>query len=392
MSSKNNETQELDKKKAQLISGSKNKSNILKNISSFIITLLITIIIIIGYVIFGSIILYECKLAQSNIIPTILECYPYTNNNLDIEKINSNIFITDTEPPKSSKINFPYDKFNSNNTILEMFRKYKEKPTSYFLLNYIIAILESLINYNNNALNTFFNFLNQIPEILIVTIGPILSLIYFGLVQIMGLFMFIFYYFSEMKWFFKENINTNSNGKPEWKDVGLLNPFKISIAIILVICFFILFWILLFTISPVLVISIFYICLFMTFSYKFDFNDKSATLVTIIKETFKFYKTIITTIISILIILMTFSNLGSISGVITLLTIMLIYFKIININIFDSIQSINITPLTSFDQAIKNCSNTVKPKTFFNTIGNFFESKGGGINYELKKLNKKLQK
>lgn len=392
MSSKNSDTQELDKKKAQLNSGSKSTNDTFKNVWSFLISVITIIFIIIGYVIFSSIVLYECKLAQSNIVPTILECYPYTNNNLDIEKVNTNIFITNTEPPNSSKINFPYDKFNSSNSILEMFRKYKEQPRSSFLINYIISILENLINYNNNALTIFFNFLNQLPEILIVTIGPVISLIYFGLVQIMGLFMFIFYYFSEMKWFFKENVNTDSNSKPEWNDVGITDPLKAGTALLLVFCFFILFWILTFTLSPVLVIFIFYMCLFMTFGYKFEFNNKNATLLTIIKETFKHFKATISTVVSILIILTTFTNLGTISGVISLITILLIYFKMININIFEPIKPINVTPLSTFDQATKKCSNTTKPKSFLDTIGNFFELKGGGINTELKKLNKKLQK
>ncbi len=63
----------------------------------------------------------------------------------------------------------------------------------------------------------------------------------------------------------------------------------------------------------------------------------------------------------------------------------------IKINIYESIKPINVTPLSTFEQAIKKCSNKVKSKPLLKTLGNFFDLKGGGINDELKKLNKKLQ-
>jgi hypothetical protein len=392
MANINTDTQELDKKKAQQNSVSNSTKQIFKNTWSFLISTLFILSIVIGYVFLSSIVLYECKLAQSNILPTILECYPYTSNNVDIEKINTNIFISNTEPPSSAKLNFPYDKYNSKNIILDMFRKYKEHPRSSFLTNYVIAILEGLINHSNNAFTIFFNFLNTLPEILIVTIGPIISLVYFGLMQIMGLFVFIYYYFSEMKWFFKENVNTDSNSKPVWKDVGITSPVNAGIAMLLVFCFFILFWILLFTVTPIAVIFIFYACLFMTFGYKCEFNNKNATMFTIIQETFKYYKVTITTLLSILIIMNTFTNLGAIPGVISLFTILLIYYKYISIGIFDPVKTLDTSPLSTLDQAIKKCMNTPKPKTFMDTIGNLFDFKGGAINNELKKLNKKLQK
>jgi hypothetical protein len=196
-----------------------------------------------------------------------------------------------------------------------------------------------------------------------------------------------------MYWFFKENINTDSNNKPEWNDISINDPYKMVVSFTLVGCFFILFWILSFTITPFLVIFIFYTSLFMTFSYKFDFNNKNATLLNIIKETFKHYKVTITTLLTVLIILTTFSKLGIVSGVISILTVLLIYFKMIDINIFESNEPINATLLSSFDQAIKKCSNTAKPnsKSILNTMEKFFNFKGGGINNELKKLNKKLQ-
>ena len=388
----NNDTEQLDKKKLTTDGGTTASQNI-KNIWKYLLSVFVIILTVVGYFIFSSIILYECKLAQSNIVPTNLECYPYTENYPEIQKIFTNIFLTNTEPQNSVKLSFPYDKYNSKNILLDMFRKYKEQPKSNFFINYIISILEGLINYSNNALVTFFNFLNRMPEILIIILGPILSAIYFSLSPLIGIFVFVYYYFFEMKWFFKENTNTNANAKPIWSDVNLFETTKYGIAWLIVFIFFILFWILLFTVTPVLSIAIFYMCLFMTFGYKGEIDNKKASIFTIIQETFKHYKVTLTTILTIMIVLITISNLGLLSGVFAIVTVILIYFKFIPMNIFESIQATNVSPLSSFEQAVKKCNFTSKnyPITFFELFDNFFDNKkGGGIGRELKKLNKKL--
>ena len=66
------------------------------------------------------------------------------------------------------KLNIPYDKYNSKNTILDTLRKYKNSPSSYFLVNYFISIFEALVSTNFAIFNYIFNVLNQIPEIIIV--------------------------------------------------------------------------------------------------------------------------------------------------------------------------------------------------------------------------------
>ena len=389
----NNDTQELDKKKESNSSSSSSVNETIKNTWSFLKAVLITVLLILLYFIFGSVVLYECKLAQSNILPTSLECYPYTGTSPEIQKVMTNIFVTNAEPQESVKLSFPFDKYNSKNLVLDMFRKYKEQPRSNFLIIYIISILEGLINYSNNALTSFFNLLNGAPEIFVILFGPILSGLYFGLAPIIGMFVFIYYYFSGMKWFFKENTNANASAAPPiWSDINLSDPIRYGFALFLVLVFFIIFWGLLFTVTPFLSIAIFYICLFMTFGYKGEIDNKKASIFTITQETFKHYKVTMTIIFTIMVIISAFSNLGALSGVFSILTVLLIYFKFIPINIFESIKATNLSPLTSFEQAYKKCDGIIsKPKTFFQNIGNLFDiKKGGGIGRELKILNKKM--
>jgi hypothetical protein len=393
MATSNSDTQQLDEKKQDQKSSSATTSTKgIQNIGTFLLSVFFTILLIVGYLIFGSVILYECKLAQTNILPTSLECYPYTETYPQIQKSLTNIFITNTDPQESVKLAFPYDKTNTKNIILDAFRKYKEHPKSNFFINYIIANLEGLINYSNNALNVFFNLLNRMPEILIIILGPIISSLYFGLVPIIGIFVFIYNYFFEMKWFFKENTNTNSNNKPDWSDVTLLEPLGYGSALFLVFIFFILFWILLFTVTPMIVILVFYVSLFMTFGYKGEIDSKKVTILTIIKDVFKYYKVAISVVFSIMIVISAFGNLGTLPGVFSILTVLLIYFNFIPIKIFESIKATNVTALSSFEQATKICNETIKPqKTFFENVENFFNIKGGGIGKELKRLNRKMK-
>ena len=383
-----NETKELDAKKKETNSIVPNISA--NNIMSFIYSLVKIILLIIVYFIFGSIVLYECKLAQSNIVPTNLECYPYTNSYPEIKQILTNIFITNTDPQESVKLSFPYNEANSSNSFLEMFRSYKENPSATSFLIYMISILEGVINYSNNSITTFFNFLNNIPEILIVLLGPIISLFYFIISPLIGILVFCYYYFSEMGWLFKTNTNTNENSKPIWSDLNFLNPTGYISSFFLAGVFFILFWILLFTVAPFVPILIFYVCLFMTFGYTGEINNKSATMGTIIKETFKNYKVTISTVLSIFIVLSTFTNLGVIPGVFSLFTVLLISFNFIKLNIFESNVPSNLSPLTSSKQAIKKCT-LGKPKTILSQVTNLFKNVNGDkIGSELKKLGTKL--
>jgi hypothetical protein len=389
----NNNTEDLDKKKQTSDSRTNTTDENIKNIWQFLISLIVTILSVIGYFILSSIVLYECKLAQSNIVPTNLECYPYTENYPEIQKISTNIFISNTEPQSSVKLNFPYDKYNSKSAFLEMFRKYKESPKAGSFIIYIVSILEGLFNYSNNALTIFFNFLNGMPEILVIILGPFISIIYFVIASLVGIVVFIFSYFYEMKWFFKENTNKNPSGKPVWSDINIIEPIRYCTALFLCFVFFILFWILLFTVIPILAPMIFFICFFMTLGYKGDIDNKKTTIFTIIQETFKHYKVTMTTILSIMIIRKTFNNLGLLSGIFSIIIVLLIYFKFIPMNIFEPIKATNLTALSSFEQAVKKC-NPIKNTSngLFGLSNKFFDNiKGGGdIGRELKKIHKQL--
>ncbi len=369
----------------------KEKSNLLQknstSIWSLIIIIFISLVVIFGYFWISAAILFSCKVGQANIIPTNKDCYPFTDNKQNIQEIETNIFITNTDPQESVKLKFPYNDKNSKNFILDTFRKYKNSPNSNFLINYFISIIEGVINYNNNALNLFLSNFNKLPELLIVLLGPVIYIVFLILVQIVGFFVSIYYYFYSLTWMFKTNTNTNINSNAKWENVSLLSPMRYGLSVFLLIVSFISFWILLFTILPILPIIVLYLCVFSILGYVGKVKEKNTNIFDISKEFFKFYKVTIASIVSIFIIILSFlSSYGVTAGLISLLIVFLIYVGVIPLNLFKSVPLENLSQLTGFEQAKKTC-NSAK-SNFFTNFFNY--QKGGNFSKELQKISKKI--
>ena len=198
-------------------------------------TVFILFIIIIVYYSSSGLLLYACKLGQSNILPTDAHCFPYTDNKLDIQPIRTNIFTTFNDPPLSMKMKFPYNEENAANKLLDMFREYKNEPKSNFLANYFISIMESVVQFNYSAFNTILNMLNGLPEILIILFGPIIVGILSTIIFLLDHIYLIYLWFAKMGWFFKTNTNDSNTGNPKWADVTFVSPFNYWCALSLVI-------------------------------------------------------------------------------------------------------------------------------------------------------------
>lgn len=389
MSDTTTDTSAIDDKKEA--SSNTTSNSFTSNIVSFLTSLIISIIIVIAYFSSSGLILFVCKLAQSNILPTESDCYPYTENKPSITPIKTNIFTTFTDPEMSMKMEFPYDNYNSSNKILDMFRDYKEKPSSNFLANYLISIVEQLMSFNYGSINNIMNGLNGLPEALLVWLGPIIIGFLFVVMLIVNLIYTVYLWFANMSWFFKKNTNDTGDGLPQWEDVTLSTPVDWSLGVGLVILFVILFFVGSGVILSVIPYTILVLCCITAISYKGLLNGKKATSLTIIKEVLKYYKLTIVSILSLFIISLAFSKLGTAPGIFSIITIGLIYWGVIAIDVFKPIQETNLTPAVSYEQASKKCT-IPKPKGekhgfLYNLI---FGQKGGNITKELKKINKNL--
>jgi hypothetical protein len=389
MSDTTNDTSAIDDKKDENSTG--DSKNFASNIVSFIKSIVVVFIVILLYFSASGLILFVCKLAQSNILPTEANCYPYTDDNPTIQPIKTNIFTTFTEPEMSMKMEFPYNDYNSSNKILDMFRNYKNKPNSHFLANYFISIIEQLMLFNYSGINSIMNFMNStIPEAAIVGLGPLIM----GFLYIFGILIntiyFVYLWFSNMYWFFKTNNNDSADEKPKWEDVYITSPFNWFNGVGLVILFTIIFIFCFVLISPISLLF-YHKTLITTILYKALMNGKQITSSTIIIETLKYYKLIVVTIFSIFVILLAFSNLGVVPGIFSIITLGLIYWGILAIDLFKPINETNLTPVVGYNQAIKKCSFAKSKKEKQGFLYNLFLGQSGGnITKELKKINKKL--
>lgn len=389
MSDTINDTSAIDDKKEE--DSTKTSSTFASNVVSFLTSVIISILIVLAYFSSSGLILFVCKLAQSNILPTESDCFPYTENKPNITPIQTNIFTTFTEPEMSMKMEFPYDSFNSSNKILDIFREYKAKSSSNFLGNYFISIIEQLMNFNYASINTIMNALNGLPEALLIGLGPIIIGFMFVGMLIVNLIYTVYLWFANMSWFFKKNTNDTGDGMPKWEDVTITTPIDWGLAIGLVILFIILFFLGAGVILSIVPYAILTLCIITTLTYKGLLNGKKATALTIIKEILKYYKLAVVTIFSLFVMSLAFSKLGTGPGIFSIITIALIYWGIISIDVFKPIPETNLTPAVSYNQAIKKCS-IIKPKGenhgfLYNLV---FGQKGGNITKELKKISKNL--
>jgi hypothetical protein len=389
------DTNTIDEKKIKIKSIS--TTNLSSNIQKFLIYLAVIILFILLHFSIGGMLLFLCKLAQSNILPTESKCAPYTDAKPDINPspIQTNIFNTfTTDQEMSMKLEIPYE-INSKNTVLDFLKKYKDSTSSGFLVNYFISIAESILQFNYSCINKIMNTMNTtFSESVIIGIGPIINLFLYSIGIIVNHLYFIYLWFSNMSWFFKTNSNTSGEGKPEWHDVSVLSPVSMILAVMLVIGFTIL----LFVGFPFLSIfsMIFYHnSIFSTLFYKGILNGKKVTAFSIIKDTLLYHKVMLVTIISIILIFLSFYILGVMPGFISVITILLIYSGFISIEMFKPITESNLSPLVSYEQAKKTCGKGLYPHKKHGFLYNMLigdQNGGGNIAKKIKKLGEILNK
>ena len=379
MSETDNDTSAIDDKKNEDTSSDDiSIEEYLKNGIYFLIYIVICIVLILVYFMNGSWLLFLGKLAQSNILPTDKDCSPYTNqlpkfgddaNN----PVKMNMYSTmdktnpDVEPTKvSMKISFENDKYNSSNSLIDAMRKYKNASSSNFLINYFISIMEGLLQTDYSLLNSYMNLTNKyISEKFIMSVGPVLFIILFVCLFINDFLHFVYLWFSKMSWFFKTNTNDTGSGTPKWENVTLMSPFSWFIGFCFVCIFFILFFVVLFIGTPLILGRVLYVivsCLFYkAILYNADGNNESVNGFSLVLETFKQYKLAIIWIITVMIIVLAFFHIGIIPGSLCVAVVFLLYCKKIPTDIFDPIKLIQYTKYNDSDKESKQNTKTCQP-------------------------------
>jgi hypothetical protein len=382
--STNDSTTTDDNTSSNITTSSTSNKTFYNNISSFLKKTASSILYIFVWFFISAYVLFACKLAQSNLMPTDVNSYPYKDNKPTINPKTLDIFLTMfVTPQMSKKIFFPTNKNNTTFSIIDTIREYKEGSRAQFILTYFISILEDIIACNYGCISYLFNSFNQIlPEIVIILLGPILLLFLVIVTYVCNILGFVYSWFANMKWFFKKNMACPSEEKARWKDVSSIFSFRYIFGIILIIIAIITFFMMmpvLFIIPSILIIG----ALFSIGSYNAVYDKHIISFLTIVKELFKYYKLTIMTVFSYFMLINAFTILGSTSGICCLIVIILIYYHLISIDIFKSVKENNLSPVTNdYRQAIKKSTSSETCNI----------SGGGGTNITntLKKLAKNM--
>jgi flagellar basal body-associated protein FliL len=386
--SDSNDTSSIDEKK--------NKGSSLESYASgagsFLLSIIIMMLIVLFYFSSGGLILFLCKISQANILPNEPNCFPYTNNAPIIKPspIQTNIFTTFTDPEMSMKMDIPYE-INSKNKIIELFKQYKEKPSSSFLGNYFISISESILQFNYTLITMVMNFMNtSFPEPAIIGVGPIICAFLYSFGILINTLYFVYLWFSKMSWFFKTNTNVSGDGLPQWEDVTIISPINSLLGLGLIIIFTCLL-IFGFPFVSTIPMIFYHNSLISSLFLKAAMNGKQITSLNIVKETLKYYKLPVITIISLFVVLLAFANLGVIPGILSVVVLILIYYGGLSDDMFQPIAEKNLSPIVSYNQAIKKCIDTSKTNKKHGLLYNLiFGQKGGNITNQLKKISKNL--
>lgn len=363
MSSSGSDTNIIDSKRKEEKSDSNTFADAFKQIRNFVLTSIVFIIIVFVHFGMGGLVLYGCKLAQSNILPTKIDCSPYTNSDPKIQSVESNIFETTfANPNVSQKIKFPYDEKNKSNDFIETLNGFKNDPQASAISNYFISILENILCFNYSYFNFGLNKMNEIlPEFLVVLFGPLIMFVYSIFLFLIDNIYIIYLWFSNMGWLFTKNTNEDESKPPKWELVSFLEPINYWIGFVLVFVFSILLLLSYFTLSMPFILGLLLILtLGSMITYTSVFNGKTANAGKMMLEVFKNYKITMTIIISIFIVISVFANMGIIQGIVSIIVLAFIYFGILRINLFNPEQQNVKTALTSYKQAKKTCTRVTK--------------------------------
>jgi len=390
------------------------------NYLNFFLAVLKIIILLLITIFFGSGILYSCKVATANILPTDIDCAPYSSSEPIIEPIDTDVDITKIDGVDySRKIHFPFNKshninkdpkideaadYNKLNFILDWIRKQKEVYNSWGIKMFFISVIESLFLTNYSTINTILHFMDKyLYEFIILIFGPMILLILLPFVSLYSFFYSIFSFFTNLTWIFKENINKKVGSLPKWEDVTFMNAYNFGIS-----CF-LGFWILmlslvLYTLGFALVTTlssmIFILCLISAILMKSFISEGHK-----IGEPYGVFKTFtdmltsknrqIMILISIIIIFLSFAYLGAGTAVFTGIISALLVSQMVRNKIFTKDDPKNLTPNLynpHVDQAKKTCKKIVEtaPSVLNN---NTIQQEGGenGLLMQLQKLSSVLK-
>ena len=199
-------------------------------------------------IVIGTTMVYSGKVAQANILPTNINCFPYTNLTPTIEKVDVDINIVKVKEGEVYSTKLEFDQAKNMKIMEEGFlgflkRMTENKDSGHFYL-YICSLIQGVIA-NNLYMNTvYYNLINSYcSESVILFVLPYFNIFWFMTTFVINFFYIIYSWFKHLHLFYSKK--TFENDKTVWQPGDSMwsfsNVFKslfmFFIAFIIFICF-----------------------------------------------------------------------------------------------------------------------------------------------------------
>ena len=267
----------------------------LDNIPELAIKIVVVAIIIVVYAVIGGCFLYLCKTSHANMLPTDINCSPYTENTPENKNTIINVFISTIEnQEKSMNLKFNWDN-NGDNTVLNFIRNYTNTSGSYLIIIYLFSIVSQLHQYFYSIIDFVGKKMSALPDLLVVGLAPIAFLMAIMFMYFTGNIYFMLQWFYQMKWFFKKDDNCKKTGKAIWQDINMFtNPVSFYTAVMLTglasfASFFVGMGLLYNTLFSIPSLSIIY-CLFNAFTIRSEIRDENVGVMDIVWYVFVHFR------------------------------------------------------------------------------------------------------
>ena len=191
----------------------------------------------------GSCVLFQCKVAQSNILPTDINAFPYTDtepkfgytkdNHTDEDTIENNyvnIFkFFEGGKEQNMKLFFDYYLTNKDGDYINQDLRFngrasKIDPKRGWFGMYTTSLFQGVTSFCFSRYSQVFQLMNSVlNETAMLILGPFIM--GFAFFVITGLnFIYLFWlYFKNMSWFFMDKVDTPSNDGGEGASEGVVN-------------------------------------------------------------------------------------------------------------------------------------------------------------------------
>jgi len=207
-----------------------------KDVLNFLLKLIIIFLI-------GSRVVFACKVAQANILPTDSECMPYTPSmpSLSGEKEESPKYDNNT-PEANIDVSYIYNKdqggyiayatriaFEINEAsrkyyLLDKIRNIEYNPNVNPMVKYLCVVITNIFVFYYGVTNSLFNFMNSnLNESAIILIGPYLLKYLSIVIYPISIIVSIIFCLLNLGWLMKSNQNNNkeykhkSTTEPIWR-------------------------------------------------------------------------------------------------------------------------------------------------------------------------------